>query len=95
MNPTRAHVVGCPKALSVPVDLCACGGRDFAPDMRNGIVTQIPHVCGYDQACAACEIADLRDTLRILGERGTAAGKIGESLGLSENILVVPVKETP
>lgn len=27
----RAHVVGCPKALSVPVDLCECGGRDFTP----------------------------------------------------------------
>ena len=27
----RAHVEGCPKALSVPVDLCDCGGRDFVP----------------------------------------------------------------
>lgn len=30
-EPIRAHVEGCPKALSVPVDLCACGGRDFTP----------------------------------------------------------------
>jgi hypothetical protein len=27
----RAHVEGCPKNLSVPVDLCSCGGRDFKP----------------------------------------------------------------
>lgn len=32
MKPIRAHVEGCRKALSVPVDLCACGGRDFLPD---------------------------------------------------------------
>jgi hypothetical protein len=27
----RAHVEGCSKALSVPVDVCPCGGRDFTP----------------------------------------------------------------
>jgi hypothetical protein len=27
----RAHVIGCTKALSVPVDLCECGGREFSP----------------------------------------------------------------
>lgn len=32
-NPTRAHVEGCSKALSVPVDQCPCGGRDIVwPD---------------------------------------------------------------
>jgi hypothetical protein len=30
--PIRAHVEGCPLNLRVPVDLCACGGRDFVPD---------------------------------------------------------------
>jgi hypothetical protein len=46
----RAHVEGCPTSLSVPVDLCSCGGRDFTPD----------------PPCASCaslrsELADLRD----------------------------------
>jgi hypothetical protein len=33
LSPTtiRAHVLGCPKNFSVPVDLCECGGRDFLP----------------------------------------------------------------
>jgi hypothetical protein len=31
-RPIRAHVIGCPQTLRVPVDLCACGGRDFTPD---------------------------------------------------------------
>lgn len=28
-TPLRAHKVGCGNALSVPVDRCACGGRDI------------------------------------------------------------------
>lgn len=31
--PIRAHVIGCPNTLRVPVDLCPCGGRDFLPDV--------------------------------------------------------------
>lgn len=32
----RAHVEGCPKSLSIPVDRCACGGRDVTPLAAKG-----------------------------------------------------------
>lgn len=31
-RPIRAHVEGCPRNFSVPVDLCDCGGRDVVFD---------------------------------------------------------------
>ena len=31
-QPKRVHVLGCPNNFRVPVDLCACGGRDFITD---------------------------------------------------------------
>jgi hypothetical protein len=34
--------------------------------MRNGIVGEIVHACGRDLPCAACEINDLKETIRIL-----------------------------
>lgn len=33
-TPLRAHVLGCPHNFRVPVDRCACGGRDFLTDYQ-------------------------------------------------------------
>ena len=74
LPPIRAHVEGCVKALSVPVDLCECGSRDFRPDP--------PMV--QDGNPTAVRLAEI-DTRRADGYETASSGNIAESAHLMLN----------